>query len=462
MSTRSSSRAACVSSLPRSGTAQSIARLACRDARSVDPRRPGLGAHGGTGGDPPRGRVSRRRSRRTCSPRPRRRRAPRRASASGSRSRSSRSIPPGARDLDQALHIERRGDGHRVSLRDRRRRRVRRARRRARPRDARARRDGLRARRQGAAASAGAVRGRREPAAGRVAPGGGVDARPRRGAASWCRPSVARAQVRSVAQHTYEDVPPALAPLLREVGERRLALERERGGVRLAVPEQEVVQDGDGWTVRYRVPLASEEHNAQISLLTGMAAAALMLRGGLRRSCARSPRRTSARSRGCAGRPRRSASTGPRAAPTPSSSARLDPARPDPRRPPARGDRRRVAAPATRAFDGAPPAEREHFAIAAPYAHATAPLRRLQDRYVSECCLAASRGNDAAGLGARGARGAAGRDVGGDAPRERGRARRRRPRRGGPARRAARASASTPWSSTKGSCSCATRPCEAA
>ena len=43
-------------------------------------------------------------------------------------------------------------------------------------------------------------------------------------------------------------------------------------------------------------------------------------------------------------------------------------------------------------FDGAPPAETEHFAVAAPYAHATAPLRRLQDRCVSECCLAAYAG----------------------------------------------------------------------
>jgi exoribonuclease R len=44
------------------------------------------------------------------------------------------------------------------------------------------------------------------------------------------------------------------------------------------------------------------------------------------------------------------------------------------------------------AFDGTPPPEPEHFAIAAAYAHATAPLRRLQDRYVSECCLAACAG----------------------------------------------------------------------
>ena len=44
------------------------------------------------------------------------------------------------------------------------------------------------------------------------------------------------------------------------------------------------------------------------------------------------------------------------------------------------------------AFDGSPPADPGHFAIAAPYAHATAPLRRVQDRYVSECCLAAYAG----------------------------------------------------------------------
>jgi exoribonuclease R len=44
------------------------------------------------------------------------------------------------------------------------------------------------------------------------------------------------------------------------------------------------------------------------------------------------------------------------------------------------------------AFDGAPPADAGHFAVAATYAHATAPLRRLQDRFVSECCLAACAG----------------------------------------------------------------------
>ena len=35
-------------------------------------------------------------------------------------------------------------------------------------------------------------------------------------------------------------------------------------------------------------------------------------------------------------------------------------------------------------FDGAPPAEATHYALAAPYAHVTAPMRRLCDRYVLE------------------------------------------------------------------------------
>lgn len=41
--------------------------------------------------------------------------------------------------------------------------------------------------------------------------------------------------------------------------------------------------------------------------------------------------------------------------------------------------------------DGAPK-EAEHAAIAAPYAHVTAPLRRLVDRYAGELCVALSAG----------------------------------------------------------------------
>jgi exoribonuclease R len=44
------------------------------------------------------------------------------------------------------------------------------------------------------------------------------------------------------------------------------------------------------------------------------------------------------------------------------------------------------------AFDGAPPEQPLHSAVAAPYAHCTAPLRRLADRHVGEVCLAACAG----------------------------------------------------------------------
>jgi exoribonuclease R len=297
--------------------------------------------------------------------------------------------PPGARDLDQAVHIERRGDGHRVHY---------------------------------AIADVGAF----------VEPGGAIDAEAHaRGvtvyapdgrtplhppvlseaaasllAGQWtpavlwtldldgegalAGTHVARAQVRSSAQHTYADVPAALAPLLREVGERRLALERARGGVQLDVPEQDVVADGEGWTVSYRVPLPSEEHNAQVSLLTGIAAAQLMLEHGtgILRTQPRPDAEAFERLRLQA---RALGVDWPEAVPYGDFIAGLDAAQP------AHAAVLREAAgigkgAAYTAFDGTPPTDAEHFAIAAPYAHATAPLRRLQDRYVSACCLAACAG----------------------------------------------------------------------
>jgi exoribonuclease R len=44
------------------------------------------------------------------------------------------------------------------------------------------------------------------------------------------------------------------------------------------------------------------------------------------------------------------------------------------------------------AFDGTPPAQARHAALAEEYAHVTAPLRRLADRYALECSLAACAG----------------------------------------------------------------------
>ncbi len=295
--------------------------------------------------------------------------------------------PPGSRDLDQAMHIERRGDGHRVHYAiadtaafvtpggplDR---------------DTHAR---------GVTIYAPDTKTPLHPpalseGAGSLLPG---EWRP---AVLWTfdldaageltATEVVRAQVRSVAQYTYEDVPADREATLREVGERRLSLERARGGVRLAVPEQEVVEEDGGWTVKYRVPLATEEYNAQISLLTGMAAAALMLRAGcgILRTQPLPDEGALARLR------RQAAALGidwPAGTAYPEFVRGLDPSQP--RHAALMQEATGVGGAAGyTTFDGAPPADAWHFAVAAPYAHATAPLRRLQDRYVSECCLAAA------------------------------------------------------------------------
>ena len=44
------------------------------------------------------------------------------------------------------------------------------------------------------------------------------------------------------------------------------------------------------------------------------------------------------------------------------------------------------------AFNGEPPVHAGHAAVAAPYAHVTAPLRRLIDRYATEICLSVAAG----------------------------------------------------------------------
>jgi exoribonuclease R len=70
----------------------------------------------------------------------------------------------------------------------------------------------------------------------------------------------------------------------------------------------------------------------------------------------------------------------------------------DPSRPPAAAlltlATRLLRGAAYTAFDGAPPAVTTHSAVAAPYAHCTAPLRRLADRYVGEVCVALCAGTE--------------------------------------------------------------------
>jgi exoribonuclease R len=178
--------------------------------------------------------------------------------------------------------------------------------------------------------------------------------------------------------------------LLAEVGKLRIVREIDRGAVSLRLPEQEVDADGDGFRLRYRASLPIEEWNAQISLLTGMAAAKLMLEarvGILRTLPPPDP--------GAIAMLRRSARAldvdWPQTLTYQAFVRRLDPASP------AGAALLELATRLLRgaayvAFDGTAPASAVHSAVAAPYAHATAPLRRLVDRYVGEVCVAVCAG----------------------------------------------------------------------
>jgi exoribonuclease R len=204
---------------------------------------------------------------------------------------------------------------------------------------------------------------------------------------------VRRAIVRSRAQLDYQSLEQTQhdqATLLAQVGELRLRRERERGGISLNVPEQDVVRDGSDWKLEYRSATAAEGWNAQLSLLTGMAAATLMIEAkvGLLRTMPRPRHRTVASIK-------RTAMALGIAWPEGTSYAEvirgLDPAKPT------NAAMLRLASTLFRgagyvAFDGELPQQIRHAAVAAPYAHATAPLRRLADRYVSEVCLAICAG----------------------------------------------------------------------
>ena len=97
-----------------------------------------------------------------------------------------------------------------------------------------------------------------------------------------------RARVRSVRRYTYEEVQQLIDGgdaeetllLLKDVGEHRIRRESERGGASLPMPEQEVHVDDDGtYSLQFRPLLPVEDWNAQISLLTGIVAAQIMLDG---------------------------------------------------------------------------------------------------------------------------------------------------------------------------------------
>jgi exoribonuclease R len=307
--------------------------------------------------------------------------------------------PPPSLDLDQALHLERRGGGYRVRY---------------------------------AIADAAAF----------VAPGGAVDREAHargqtlyapdedarlhppvlsEGAASLLpgqvRPAlvwtidldadgetnavdVRRARVRSRAKLDYDGVQRTLDDgtaeepllLLREVGRLRQEREARIGGVDLPIPDQEVEAHDGTFRLRFRTPVPVEGWNAQISLLTGQAAAELQLgaRIGILRTLPQADEGAVARLRRTAG------ALGvewPDGAAFADVLRGLDPAVPA---------HAAVLAESTvllrgsgyEAFDGNVPAQPRHAGVGAPYAHATAPLRRLVDRYVGEVCVAVSTGTE--------------------------------------------------------------------
>ncbi len=209
---------------------------------------------------------------------------------------------------------------------------------------------------------------------------------------------VRRALVRSREKLDYASVQRSLddgtaletLQLLREVGTLRQEREARRGGITLPIPEQEVSKGSNGYTLRYRAPLPVEGWNAQISLMTGMGAAELMLdaRVGVLRTLPKADR-------GAVARLRRTANA--LEIPWPEDVTYADLVRElDPRL----AMHAAFVSESTvllrgsgyRAFDGTPPHKAVHAGVASTYAHTTAPLRRLVDRYVGEVCVAVSGG----------------------------------------------------------------------
>ena len=180
--------------------------------------------------------------------------------------------------------------------------------------------------------------------------------------------------------------------LLREVGLLRQERETRHGGIDLPIPEQEVEKGANGWELSLRAPLPVEGWNAQISLMTGQAAAELMLeaRLGVLRTLPEAERKAVERLR------RTATALGiewPESQTFPDLIRGLDPTAPA---------QAAFLAESTvllrgsgyAAFDDMVPAQPAHAGVGAPYAHTTAPLRRLVDRYVGEVCVSVSAGVD--------------------------------------------------------------------
>jgi len=196
---------------------------------------------------------------------------------------------------------------------------------------------------------------------------------------------VKRARIRSRAKLAYETVredelPAGFAELTRRVD----AAEQARGAARVEPPEQEVVQEDGCFRLQLRPQSWAEQKNAALSLATNLAVAEALLQAntGLFRTMGE-PQEWAVR------RLRHTAKAlgleWPKKESLQQLERRLDPARPADAAMMLAIRRASPAAAYEPYREGVRP---WHAAVAATYAHATAPLRRLADRYVVEAALA--------------------------------------------------------------------------
>jgi exoribonuclease R len=177
--------------------------------------------------------------------------------------------------------------------------------------------------------------------------------------------------------------------LLREIGRLRIERETERNAVSISVPTQEVVPNESGYHLEYDVPVAAEHWNAQISLLTGMCAAELMVDAGvgILRTLPPANQQIVDRLRAAA---KALGIPWPKDAGYDDVVRGLDPT------PPAHAAFLTQAVHVLRGsgYEAIDPNEPIplHSAVATPYAHVTAPLRRLVDRFGNEIVLALCAG----------------------------------------------------------------------
>ncbi|NML95512.1 RNB domain-containing ribonuclease [Novosphingobium olei] len=201
---------------------------------------------------------------------------------------------------------------------------------------------------------------------------------------------VERAVVRSRAKLAYDSVSSADLPEpFADLASRIAAAEARRGAARVDPPQQEVERlAGDRFALSFRPMLASETANAALSLATNLAVARFLLdhRTGLFRVMAGPDERAVARLRQSA---HALGLNWPAAVDLKDFERTLD------ARDPAQAGFMLAVRRAGSGAGYAPwhaGAEPWHAAIAAPYVHATAPLRRLADRYVIRAALALAQG----------------------------------------------------------------------